>query len=158
MIYLTADELWYVAERAIGTPPEVRDIGLLAAAAARPQAFFGEQDAYPDLAAKAAALTHSLQANHALVDGNKRLGLAGLVAFLGVNGHRLTATNDEAFSMIMALASGDIADADELRQQLGPHVEPQLDRPRRSPDPPGRTHRRGPHVFGVRRRARHASR
>lgn len=124
MIHLSADELLYVAEHAIGAPPEVRDIGLIAAAAARPQASFAGQDAYPDLIGKAAALTHSLVSNHALVDGNKRLGLAGLIAFLGVNGHRLTATNDEAYALIMDLASGVIGNADELRHRLAPHVEP----------------------------------
>jgi death-on-curing protein len=38
-------------------------------------------DAYPDLDAKAAALLHSLARNHALVDGNRRLALAAVLAF-----------------------------------------------------------------------------
>ncbi|WP_244243700.1 hypothetical protein [Cellulomonas shaoxiangyii] len=34
--------------------------------------------------------------NRALVDGNKRLALAGTIVFLRVSGTRLGATNDEA--------------------------------------------------------------
>ena len=51
------------------------------------------------LDAKAAALLHSLARNHALIDGNKRLALATLIACYGLNGHRLTLTNDEEKSV-----------------------------------------------------------
>ena len=69
MIYLTLPELLYVAERAIGDV-QVRDVGLLEAALARPQATAFGKDAYPELAEKAAAVMHSLARNHALIDGN----------------------------------------------------------------------------------------
>ena len=94
MIYLTAPELLHVAERALGFEPKIRDIGLLEGTAARPAASPFGRDAYPGLDAKAAALLHSLARNHALADGNKRLALAGAIAFYGVNGYRLTLTND----------------------------------------------------------------
>jgi death-on-curing protein len=106
VIYLTAPELLLVAERALGFEPKVRDLGLLEAAAARPSASAFGQDAYPNLDEKAAALLHSLARNHALVDGNKRLALAGVIAFYGVNGRRLTLTNDEAYDLVMAVADG----------------------------------------------------
>jgi death on curing protein len=92
VIFLTAEELLFVAQRAIGAEVVVRDLGLLESAAARPQASAFGRDAYATLEERAAALVHSLVNNHALVDGNKRLGLAGLIAFLGVNGYRLTWT------------------------------------------------------------------
>jgi death-on-curing protein len=57
---------------------------------ARPRATAFGADAYSSLLGKAAALLHSVARNHALVNGNKRLALAGLIAFLGVNGLRLT--------------------------------------------------------------------
>lgn len=110
MIFLDVGDLTYIAERAIGQSPTVRDHGLLAAAAARPRASAFGSDAYPDLETKAAALVHSLVTNHALLDGNKRLGLAGLIAFLGVNGRRLTWSNDEAYDVIVEIADGRIAD------------------------------------------------
>ncbi|MGF1664511.1 MAG: type II toxin-antitoxin system death-on-curing family toxin [Kineosporiaceae bacterium] len=63
-------------------------------------------DAYIDLSAKAAALLHSLASNHALLDGNKRLALAAMVVFLGVNGQRLTLSDDGAYDVVMAVAGG----------------------------------------------------
>ena len=106
MIYLTLPEVLYIAERVLGAGFEVRDYGLLEAAVARPQASVSGADAYPAVEEKAAALLHSLARNHALVDGNKRLALAGLIAFYGVNGRRLTLTNDGAFELVMSVASG----------------------------------------------------
>lgn len=106
MIYLRLEDLLHVAERALGEPPRVRDHGLLESALARPRASAFGQDAYGDLHAKAAALLHSLARNHALVDGNKRLALAATLAFYGVNGARLTLTNDEAYRLVVDVAAG----------------------------------------------------
>jgi death-on-curing protein len=92
VIYLSADELLRVAGRVVPGGVIVRDAGLLESAAARPRTTVGDADAYPDLVGKAAALLHSLARNHALLDGNKRLALAGLIVFLGVNGLRLVTT------------------------------------------------------------------
>lgn len=114
MIYLRYDELRYIAERAIGPDVVVRDHGLLESTLARPQASVFGRDAYPTLIPKAAALTHSLVRNHGLVDGNKRLGLSALIAFLGMNGMRLTWTNDEAYEIIVAIASGTLDEVHEI--------------------------------------------
>lgn len=118
MIYLTYAELLYVAERAIGEVPLVRDAGLLEAAAARPRTTVFRQDAYPGLEEKAAALTNSVARNHALVDGNKRLALGGLIAFLGVNGRRLTLTNDEAYDLIIAMSTGELDDVPGIAERI----------------------------------------
>jgi death on curing protein len=106
MIYLTLPELLRVAERVLGPDVKIRDIGLLEAALARPRTTAFGADAYPTLDEKAAALLHSLARNHALIDGNKRLALSGLIAFYGVNGRRLALTNDAAYEFVMAVASG----------------------------------------------------
>lgn len=108
MIYLTLAELMHVAERTLGDEVSVRDPGLLSSALARPQATAFGGDAYASVEEKAAALLHSLARNHALVDGNKRLALAGTIAFLGVNGRRLTLTNDQAYELVMAVAAGEL--------------------------------------------------
>ena len=118
MIYLTLPELLHVAERTLGGRPQVRDIGLLESALARPQATAFGSDAYPDLDAKAAALLHSLARNHALVDGTKRLALAGVIAFYGVNGRRLTLTNDEAYELVMAVSDGTLDAVEEIASRL----------------------------------------
>lgn len=107
MRLLTLDDLLHVARRTLGSV-EVRDIGLLESAAARPATAVFGGDAYPTLEQKAAALVHSICKNHALVDGNKRLALASLLASLGINGRRLTMTNDEAYDFIIAIASGEL--------------------------------------------------
>lgn len=106
MFYLTYADLLYIGQRALGGEMPVRDIGLLEPALARPRASVLGADAYGTLEAKAAALIHSLVRNHALIDGNKRLGLASLIAFLGMNGRRLNWTNDEAYDFIMDIAAG----------------------------------------------------
>ena len=118
MIYLTLPELLHIAERALGSEPHVRDYGLLESAAARPQATAFGEDAYRDLDAKAAALLHSLARNHALVDGNKRLALAAVIAFYGVNGRRLTLTNDAAYDLVIEVATGQLDSVDEIAAVL----------------------------------------
>ena len=114
MIYLTLPELLHVAERTLGPGYLVRDYGLLEAALARPQATAFGKDAYPDLDAKAAALLHSIARNHALIDGNKRLALAAVIAFYGLNGRRLTFTNDAAYDLIISVASGQVDTVDAI--------------------------------------------
>jgi death on curing protein len=124
VIFLTLAELLHIAERTLGGEPAVRDIGLLESALARPQATAFGSDAYPDLDSKASALLHSLARNHALVDGNKRLALAGVIGFYGVNGRRLTLTNEEAYDLVMAVADGTLDAVDQIAARLAGATEP----------------------------------
>lgn len=123
MIYLDVEDLLYIARRLL-PQLELRDVGLLEAAAARPQATAFGEDAYPSVHDKAAALLHSTVRNHALVDGNKRLGLAAVIAFYGMNGHRLTLTNDEAYDLVMAIASGELDDVHLIAERLALATRP----------------------------------
>ena len=118
MIYLTLAELVYIAERATGSKVLVRDAGLLESAAVRPQATVFGADAYPDLDSKAAALLHSLARNHALVDGNQRLALAAVIAFYGMNGRRLTLTNDAAYDLVIQVAAGQLDSVSDIAKVL----------------------------------------
>lgn len=120
MIYLDVDDLIRIAERATGGPVQIRDLGLLGSAAHRPrQVAFGFEP-YPTLAEKAAALLCSLAKNHALVDGNKRLALAGTWTFCYLNCGRLPdLTNDEAYRLVMRIAAGD-PDVKEIADVLRP--------------------------------------
>jgi death on curing protein len=124
MIYLTLPELLHVAERVVGDGVKVRDHGLLESALARPQASAFGQDAYPSLDEKAAALLHSLARNHALIDGNKRLALGALIAFYGLNGRRLTLTNEAAYELVMAVASGKLDEVPDIVQSLAQATAP----------------------------------
>jgi death on curing protein len=74
--------------------------------------------------AKAAALLHSLARNRALVDGNKRLALAAVIAFHGVNGRRPTLTNDEAYELVIDVAAGHLDSVDGIAAKLGTATEP----------------------------------
>jgi len=118
MIYLTLDELLVIAARVIDGEVALRDAGLLESAAARPQTTVFGADAYPDLHSKSAALLISICKNHALVDGNKRLALAATIVMLGVNGWVLTMTNDEAYDLVIAVASGDLNEVPEVADRL----------------------------------------
>lgn len=124
MIYLTLPELLHIAGRVLGPDYAVRDYGLLDAALARPRATAFGQDAYPDLDAKAAAQMHSIARNHALIDGNKRLSLAAVIAFYGLNGRRLTLTNDAAYDLVISVASGQLDTVEEIAAALRPATRP----------------------------------
>ena len=104
--YLTLEDLLFLV-RQLGAGP-VRDVGLLDSACHRPQAGLLGHEAYPTLAAKAAALMHSLAGNHALVDGNKRLAWLATADFLWINRYLLDMTDDEAFRLTVSVAAGEL--------------------------------------------------
>src|SRR5881392_2530593 len=94
--YLELEDLIDIARRLLGDPPPIRDVGLLGSAIARPQTTIGADDAYPTIWLKAAALLQSIVGNHALIDGNKRVGWVATAVFLEINGASVAAaTNDE---------------------------------------------------------------
>ncbi|MGH3502934.1 MAG: type II toxin-antitoxin system death-on-curing family toxin [Nocardioidaceae bacterium] len=124
MIYLTLPELIHIAERTLGGEAPVRDYGLLQSALARPETTAFGADAYASVEEKAAALLHSLAPNHALVDGNKRLALAATIAFLGINGHRLSLSNDQAYELVMSVAAGELDDIANIADQIRNGIEP----------------------------------
>ena len=115
MEHLTVEDLLLIAETTIGAPA-VRDIGLLDAAAHRPQASAFGQDAYPTIHEKAAALLEAVVRNHALVDGNKRLAWAAAVVFYDLNVFDLRPSGvDEAVELVVAAAAGEL----DLRKLCG---------------------------------------
>lgn len=101
--YLALEDLLALVED-LGVGP-IRDIGLLDSAAHRPRVTVFGRDAYPDLDTKAAVLLESLVPNHALVDGNKRLGWLALVVFYGLNDITLDAPDGDAYDLVIAIAS-----------------------------------------------------
>jgi death-on-curing protein len=79
---------------------------------------------HPSLEQKAAALLHSVARNHALVDGNKRLALAATIAFLGMNGRRLTLSNEETHTVVMDVAAGHLDDVSSIAPRIQAATEP----------------------------------
>lgn len=116
--YLDLDDLLAAADASVGGRAEVRDIGILQAAAARPQATAFGDDAYPTLDAKAAALLQSIVAGHALVDGNKRLGWVAVRLFYLMNGTDVRPPADERFDLMVAVAGGELRDVPAIAAVL----------------------------------------
>lgn len=119
-IYLDTEDLISIASVVLGAPPKVRDYGLLASAAARPATSVFGQDAYPDLAGKAAALLHSICGNHALIDGNKRLAWAAAVVLIGSNnGKPIPDVDvDRAETFMLAVADGSLTEVPTIATEL----------------------------------------
>ena len=114
--YLTLEDLLTLAGD-LGVGP-VRDVGLLESAAHRPSTSVWGQEAYPELDLKAAVLLESIVRNHPLVDDNKRLGWLSLVVFYGLNGAELDAPDDEAYDLVVGVASG-VVEPEEAAAALG---------------------------------------
>ncbi len=113
--YLDLEDLLGLVRR-LGAGP-VRDLGLLDSAATRPRASAFGADAYPAMDLKAAALLQSITHNHALVDGNKRLGWLAVTVFLDLNGLAPDLDDDQAFDLVMAVSQGEI-DVPEIAARL----------------------------------------
>ena len=95
---------------AFGGSSGIRDTGLLESALARPETLlaYGKPDVF-DLAARYGA---GLVKNHPFVDGNKRIGFMVAVLFLELNGYRFEANEADAAIRTLALAAGDLREAD----------------------------------------------
>jgi death-on-curing protein len=87
----------------------LRDDGLLESALARPRQMYryGKSGLF-DLAA---GYAHGIVKNHPFLDGNKRVGFMAAYTFLGINGYRLEAPEEQAALQTIALAAGEV-DAD----------------------------------------------
>lgn len=107
--FLTLDDLIELARRLLGNPPPIRDVGLLGSATARPRTTVGGQDAYSTVWLKGAALLQSVVNNHALIDGNKRLGWLATAVFLELNhASAAGATNDAVYDLMVHVATSSL--------------------------------------------------
>jgi len=113
-LWLDARDALAIHDRSLvlhGGAAGVRDEGLLQSALARPQ----QLDAYGetvDVVKLAAAYTAGILQNHPFIDGNKRIGFATAALFLALNGLRLGASEVEVVLQTLALAAGEITEAD----------------------------------------------
>ena len=90
----------------------IRDQSLLESALARPRNIWAYAETPPPLTTLAAAYAYGISANHAFLDGNKRAVLVVSFTFLEINGLEVTATQEDAYSTILALAAGEISEAE----------------------------------------------
>jgi len=102
---------------------EVRDLGLLEAAAQRPKTTLYGQEAYPALHEKAAVLLESLSRNHALVDGNKRIAWLATFVFFDLNDLSMDAPDDDAYQLVIGVSIGAV-DYREAARSLARWTQP----------------------------------
>ena len=69
-------------------------------------ASFDGQEFYPTKEEKGARLGYALIANHAFVDGNKRIGIYVMLSFLEMNGIRIRCTDEELVHVGLSVADG----------------------------------------------------
>ena len=100
----------------------VRDAHLLKSALGRPQQLYAYGDPPPDLADLAASLAFGLARNYPFVDGNKRTAYVAYRTFLALNGAALTATTEQKYLTILALAEGKLAER-EFAAWLRAHIQ-----------------------------------
>lgn len=107
---------------ATGGSAGIRDEGMLELALNNPFQLFEGKELYPSIQAKAARLCFGLVKNHAMIDGNKRLGTHVMLVFLALNGYELSYSQKELSDVILALASGDIGEK-EIFQWIIKHQQ-----------------------------------
>ena len=111
MIKLTKQQVLNLHKQLIDTTggiSGVRDENMLISALETPYQSYEGQELYPSIQAKAARLCYGLVKNHAMIDGNKRIGAHVMLVFLALNGVELQYTQKEFYSIILELASSKI--------------------------------------------------
>ena len=117
-VFLDLADVLALASRVLGDPPPIRDVGLLESAVARPRTVVFGVEAYETIWTKAAALLQSIVNNHALIDGNKRLGWLATAVFLELNDIPISlASNDDVYELVLSVASGS-PDVEEIAKRL----------------------------------------
>lgn len=109
MIKLSQDKvlsLHNLITEVTGGDPALRDADLLSSALESAFQTFGGAELYPSTEEKAARIGFSLISNHAFVDGNKRIGMLVLLAFLELNGSPLELDDDGIVQTGLAVAAG----------------------------------------------------
>ena len=84
----------------------VRDLNLLDSALESAFSTFDGKDLFPTKEEKAATIGYGLIANHAFMDGNKRIGMYVMLTFLEVNGITLSMSDQDIYEAGIAVASG----------------------------------------------------
>ncbi len=129
MRYLTLEEvleLYHGIVELSGGSAGISNMGGLESAIAQPEMTFAGEELYPTIVEKASALGFSLIKNHPFIDGNKRIGHAGMEVFLILNGFEINAALDEQEQVILQVASGELG-RDEFTEWLRSHIVPKPD-------------------------------
>lgn len=121
-LWIDRDELHLLYARQVelfGGAFGVRDENLVQSALHRPR-MRHHYDPEADLPTLAAAYLVGFAKNHGFIDGNKRIGLAACLSFLGLNGLRLETTGEDLLAFVLRVATSELdegAAADWLRHR-----------------------------------------
>ena len=121
---LSISEVFELHDRIIsssGGSRGIRDLSALESAINQPRQTFDQNDLYPDIVTKAAALCFSLVMNHPFMDGNKRVGHAAMETFLILNGYEIIASVDEQERVMIEIAAGKMSRAN-FSEWLNNHI------------------------------------
>ena len=124
MIWVSAEDVVLLHSRVIATTggiDGIRDPSGLEAAVAAPLQSFGGQELFPTDVEKIARLGYGLAANHAFLDGNKRIGALMTQLLLKWNGYSLHLQPGELADMFIAIAAGE-AQEQELLEWIRAHL------------------------------------
>ncbi len=108
MIKLTKEQILLLHAQLIettGGSDGIRDMGLLESALESPFQSYGGEELYPSIQAKAARLCYGLVKNHAMIDGNKRLGCHTMLVFLALNGYEMEYAQKELSDLVLDIAA-----------------------------------------------------
>lgn len=125
MIWITAEDVIALHSQIIkrtGGIDGLRDRSGLEAAIAAPLQSFDGNDFYPTIIEKISRLGYGLAANHAFIDGNKRIGALMTQLLLQWNEYNLVLKKGELADMFIAIADGS-ADESELLKWIQNHIE-----------------------------------
>jgi death-on-curing protein len=120
--HLTVDIVREIRAEAIarfGGKEGVRDLALLESAVAAPQAGFGGESPYADLAEIAGAYLFYICKNHPFVDDNKRAALGACIVFLRLNGINPQSDSPEWEELILAVAASELDRSETTRRLRG---------------------------------------
>lgn len=124
MIFLTSAQVLFIHDQVIkrtGGSHGLRDTSLLESAIHRPQATFENDDLYPSLFNKTAALLHSLLKNHPFIDGNKRTAFSACGIFLKLNGYILLNEHGKSVEFTLAVEKDELS-LEEIASWLETHA------------------------------------
>lgn len=88
------------------------------AALALPAASFRGEPAYPDVPTQAATMLYSFVKGHPCLDGNKRYGLALMLAFLEANGWRLEAKEPQLSAQVRQVAASPAQESVKAKERF----------------------------------------
>lgn len=107
---------------------QIRDVGALSSAVARPAQVVWGVEAYVGIHRKGAALLDAVNRSHPLHDGNKRLSWLLVATFYDVNGYDLIVRAIDGDTFIRSVGGDEHLDlevvADWLERHSAPHPVP----------------------------------